>query len=347
MGPRALVRASGAVLLTVLLLVGVAPAPTASADPCGCSGVSGYGGGCGSGYGGWRNGRFGRSWGRSLGHRPNTYDGCHEARFLARGQGWSLLRRYVHRVRIQNHHVHPTFYFQQRWPRRAVDGAYPWGGLGCVGHDFPITECPLVAASLGGDGELLDGMRELTPADRLDRGMERCFRSAYEEAAEDFAFVAKQDPRDARARYGLMFCRVMQNDFRGAVGDMRRLQALDALDARDRLEMDSTFHDPDAFASFQTALDAFTQWKFHDVNAQIVAGWSYAVIGEEEQARSHFRSALRFAPRHSVANHLLRTLDGDEEEPSTESPPQTESAPAPVPPFEPAGNLATREGRPG
>ena len=334
---RMFVRTSGATLLVVLLLLAADTAPTASADPCGCNVGSGYGGG--GGYGGWRNGRFGRSFGRSLGHRANTYDNCHEARFMARGQGWSLLRRYVHRIRIQNHHVHPTFYFQQRWPRRAVNGAYPWGGLGCRGHDFPITECPLVAASLGGDDDLLEGMRDLTPADRLDRGMERFFRSAYEEAAEDFAFVAKHDPRDARARYGLLVSHVMENDFRGAVGDMKKLKALDALDATDRLVMDSTFHDPKAFSSFQKGLVALTEWKFHDVNAQIVAGWSYAVIGEEESARTHLKAALRFSPKHSVARHLLATLDGEVKQ--TAEPPRTN--PDPLPRLEPAENLATRE----
>ena len=340
-----LIRASGATLLVLLMLLAADTAPTASADPygagpgCGC-GSGGYGG-----YGGWRNSRFGRSGGRCLGHRPNTYDGCHEGRFLARGQGWSLLRRYVHRIRIQNHPVHPTFYFQRRWPRRAVNGGYPWGGLCCSGHDFPITECPLAAAALGGDDELLEGIRDLTPADRLDRGMERVFRSVYEEAAEDFGFVAKHDPQDARARYGLLVCRVMQNDFRGAVGEMKKLRALDALSAQDRLEMKSTFHDPKAFGAFQEGLAALTQWKFHDVNLQIVAGWSYAVLGEEEKARTHFKAALRFAPKHSIANHLLTTLDAEPEE--AEAPDAPETAPDPLPPLEPAGNLAAREGRPG
>lgn len=328
-----LARASGAVLLFAVLLLANG-GQTAQADPCGCGPAAGRS----HGYGGWRNGRFGRSNGRCLGHRANTYDRCHEGRFLARGQGWSLLRRYTHRIRIQNHHVHPNYYFQQRWPRRAVDGAHPWGGLCCVGDDYPITECPLVAAALGGDDELLEGIRDLTPADRLDRGMERFFFSAYEEAADDFAFVAKHDPKDARARYGLMVCRAMQNDFRGAVGDMKRLAALDALSAQDRLELKSTFHDPKAFASYRQGLDALTQWKFHDVNAQIVSGWSYAVIGEEEKARTHFKAALRFAPTHSVATRLLETLDG---EPEARTP---TTVPDPLPELEPAENLAAREG---
>lgn len=346
MGVRArtqiLVRASGATLLAVLLLLATDTAPTASADPYGGYGTgSGCGCGSGSGYGGWRNRRFGRTFGRRLGHPVGCYDGLHESRFVARGQGWQLLRRYVHRIRIQNHHVHPSFYFQRRWPSRTTDAPYRWGGLGCVGHDYPITECPLVAASLGGDGELLEGIRDLTPADRLQRGMERFFRSAYGEAAEDFAFVAKHDPQDARARYGLLVTRVMRNDFRGAVAEMKRLKTLDALDARDRLVMESTFHDPKAFGAFQEGLDALTQWKFHDVNVQIVAGWTHAVLGEEDKARTHFKAALRFAPNHGVASHLLATLDAEEEEAQDAPPVETPSAP--LPPLEPAENLAAQE----
>jgi len=69
------------------------------------------------------------------------------------------------------------------------------------------------------------------------------------------------------------------------------------------------------------------------------------VIGEEEKARRHFKAALRFAPKHSIANHLLTTLDAEPEEDETPAPPAT--VPDPLPPLEPAGNLAAREGQPG
>jgi len=327
MRARNLARAAAATLLTGLFLL-AASAPEAAADPYG------YGGGCGCGHGyRTRYGRVGRCGGRSA--YRHCLERVHEARFLARGQGWQLLRRHLHRIRIEPTHVHPRTYFQRRWPCR--DSGRGWGGLECVGHDYPLTECSLVSAALEGDGEGQEAARDLEPADRLDRGMERFFRGAWEEAEQDFDVVARHDPEDARPRYGLLVCRVMQKDWKGAVAEMRTLEALDALDGHDRLEMDGTFQDPDTFKSFQQGLFDLTRWSFHDVDVQVVAGWTCAATGDEEGARRHWKAALRFAPGHDVATHLLATLEDEE----TTRPQPTPTSPAPV--REPADNVAARD----
>lgn len=333
MRARTLARAAGATLLTGLVLLAAGAAPDASADPCGC------GGGYGRGYSPRSGCRTGYGYGYDRGYGRSRYGRCleriHEDRFLARGQGWQLLRRYLHRIRIEPTHVHPRYYFQQRWLRPA-DGLR-WGGYDCIGHDYPITECPLVAAAMGGDEEVVEATRDLSPADRLDRGMERFFRSAWAEAEKDFDDVAQHDPEDARACYGRFLCRVMQNDFPGAVARMRTLVTLDALDAHDRLDVESTFHDPEAFASFRRGLEDLTRWSFLDTDAQVVAGWTCAATGDEEGARRHWKAALRFAPDLDVATHLLASLDAPARaapEPEPAAQPQTtpRETPAAAPP---------------
>ena len=237
------------------------------------------------------------------------------------------MRRYLHRIRIEPTHFHPRSYWYRRFPCSYGGG---WRRSVCIGNDYPTTECPLVMAALGKPDEIPEALRDPTPAERLALGMERFFRGAYEDALADFEAATEADPDDLRPLYGKLFCRVLgEKDWRGAVSTMRALMRKDALDAKDRLDLEGSFSDPKDFREFREGLASYTKYHFHEVSAHIVAGWSYALTGDEAKARKHVKAALRFSPRNTVARHLLASLDGEEtpEDEAEEAPAKEETEP--------------------
>lgn len=248
----------------------------------------------------------------------------HEMRFVARGQSWVLLRRYLDRIRISPRHVHPRRYFFDRWHCALGHDRPVFAGRTCPGEDFPHTECPIAQAALELEAPHPDAAEAaridaatLDLEDRLALGMERFFRGAYEKAATDFEVVCAERAADARARTGLLLCAIMQSDSDAAVAALRHLHELGEVSGRDRLVLDASFEDPSRFLTVRDALDTATRYHFDRVEPLVVAAWVHAVTGETATARGQLRAALRFAPDHAVANTLLETLDEPRPEPST------------------------------
>jgi tetratricopeptide (TPR) repeat protein len=326
---RVLVR-GGLVAAAALVMVLALPAtPRAEASPWDCGGgYHGRGGfGCGGGLdpcapSGPRgacgpHGRFARR---------SCYTWRSAARFLARGQGWYLLRRSLHRIQISPTHWHPRCFLYRRYPCRLGNAVEQpvWGGRRCIGRDFPYTECPVALYALGSEEEPALPTAELAPEDRLLRAMERFYQGAYPEAAEDFRGALLANAKDARAAHGMFLCALMLKDWTSAGRALQRIHALGELHGADRLEMDSAFVEPERFTNLRDALGTLAKWKFHETDLQLVAGWAYVATGETDVARGYLRSALRFDRNNAVAMHLLATMDdeapGETGEPATASP---------------------------
>ena len=321
-------RISGRVCVWIgmaVLLACAWPAPAAQADPD-----------CYGGYGRVRGGFGGHVRSGSCDcaiRRPCSYEHRHAYRFHARGQGWALLRRHMVRLRIAPTHSHPRSYFFRRWPCWRNSGPLQWGGRTCIGHDFPATECPLVASALD-DAE--SGAESPTRPERMLRAMERFYRGAWDGAAADFEKAASEDEKDARPLWGLALCRIMRHQWSDAVEAMSRLVDLNAFDVSDRLDLEGSWDEPDRLTDLRRALVDLTRWSFHEVDAQIVAAWVHAATGDTKAARRHVRAALRFAPDHAVARHLKEGLAG-KPPPKPASPPESRKetmpreSPAPPP----------------
>ncbi|MHC5011357.1 MAG: tetratricopeptide repeat protein [Planctomycetota bacterium] len=313
-------------LIALFSVLGAAVPVDARADDYG------YGCGCGS-----RSDL--RTWGGPCG--GSYLERRHVRRFAARGGSWVLLRRGIRRDYGIYRHGHPRNYFLRRWRCDGVEGFAPgaWRDFRCADLDRGPGECPVVEASLEQDAV------DFTSVEYLARGLERFYRGAGEEAEADFEAALALDPDEARARYGLLVCAVLRKDWKDAAGRLRDLASRDLLHAGDRLAVDGIFEDPKDFDRLLDGLAAFTQWNFHEADAQLVAGWAFASVGETAKARGHLRSALRFRSGDPAAERLMSTLG--EEAPGTEEPTgetAPEATPVEVDPSPTAPNLAQRDG---
>lgn len=313
-----------------LIALGLAFLPARSADAWETSGWGrGRGRACGCGPRFVRSGWSGRSmyagtYARRAA-RAACYDGIHQARFIAHGSGWHLLRRHLYRIQIQPAHVHARSYFYRRWPCRLANATERpvWGGHTCIGQDYPWNECDVASHALGTDDITPVPVADLAPMERLERGMERFFRGAYGDARADFVSAAEVLPDDQRPHVGLLMCSTMEKDWDQVGRRLRSLHKKGWLDGADRLDLEASFQDPELFKKVRKGLAALVKWDFHKSELQVVAGWAFTQTGDLAAARGHFRSARRFAASHPVALHLLATMDGEE------------AAPAPIAPTEP------------
>ena len=321
--------------LVGLLALGLGLLPARSADAWetwgwqrgrACGGgprVSGWGSRC------WSD----RGWGSTYARRAcraDYLDGLNQARFIAHGGSWQLLRRYLYRIQIQPAHVHARSYFYARWPCRLARATETdvWGGHRCIGNDHPWNECDVSSYALGTDLITPVPAAELAPMERLERGMERFFRGAYVEARSDFESAAEARPEDPRPAFGVLMCATMEKDWKDVARRLGVLHEKGWLDGADRLDLEASFADPELFAKVRSGLVARTRWDFHRTDLQVVAGWAFLQTGDLEAARGHFRAARRFAPTHAVARHLVATM---------ELPAQAEQEAPEASPLEPRG----------
>ena len=179
------------------------------------------------------------------------WDACRGA-YGSHGTPWSVMRRYLSTEPYRaTWHRHPRYWWLKRWPCRYAT-APGYGAHACPGTEVGPHDCPFAVAALA------DGTETLGTEERLVRGLERFHAGAFDRAAEDFRAVADADPADARAAYGRLMCSYVAKDWTASAEALRRLVALDALDARDRVEAEGGFDERKRFTNLADALVTHT-----------------------------------------------------------------------------------------
>jgi hypothetical protein len=303
----------GVVALGVLGVLPAAWAPAAQAGDCGCGS-----------YGGYRTGRSSSSCGNGSRSYRNP---CHPStRILAPRSGrygcggrsnWFALRRGLRSDRrLGTSTIWVRQYFMRRYPFAQVEGD----------ELLHMEELLALGTEMDPDG----AGHVPNTATRLERGMARFFVGDYDDARSDFEAVLAEQPKEHRARFGVLFCAVCRSDWRSASKTLGVLAKAGELKADDQLVAEGTFLNPKAFDGVVKGAESFAQHQVTDGNAYLVTAWALASTGDKSLAKRYLRLAKRWKPGNAAIGALEANLSVSQAKPKVQPKAQPKAEPKPA-----------------